>query len=49
MRGSSGATGLPVGEALRKTKESFAVEHAKDPSYLFYCLYGPSDSTYTPG
>lgn len=40
--------GLPVGAALRATKQQFAAEDAKDPSYLFYCLYGPSDSTYQP-
>lgn len=41
-------SGVSIGEALRATKESFAVETCADPSYLFYCLYGPCDSTYTP-
>jgi hypothetical protein len=39
-------SGLPVGEALRRTKAGFAAQDLKDPSYLFYCLYGPPDSTY---
>jgi CHAT domain-containing protein len=46
--GSAAKPGLPIAEALRATKESFAVENCTDPSYLFYCLYGPADSTYQP-
>jgi len=43
-----GQPGLPVGEALRAAKQSFAAQNYPDPSYLFYCLYGPGDSTYSP-
>jgi hypothetical protein len=39
---------LPIGEALRATKASFVAQSCTDPSYLFYCLYGPCDSTYVP-
>lgn len=46
--GCSGQPGMPIAEALRATKQSFATEGCTDPSYLFYCLYGPCDSTYTP-
>lgn len=46
--GTSQQPALPIGEALRATKESFAAENCPDPSYLFYCLYGPCDSTYKP-
>jgi hypothetical protein len=46
--GSPGQPALPIGEALRATKESFSAENCPDPSYLFYCLYGPCDSTYKP-
>jgi hypothetical protein len=38
----------PIAEALRSTKESFAKDGYTDPSYLFYCLYGPGDSTFVP-
>jgi CHAT domain len=43
-----GAPGLPIAQALVATKKSFRDENCQDPSYLFYCLYGPSDTTYTP-
>lgn len=44
---------VSVAEALRTTKNNFSSpqppeEPAGDPSYLFYCLYGPPDATYTP-
>jgi CHAT domain-containing protein len=45
---AGGATGLPIAQALLATKESFHKENCQDPSYLFYCLYGPPDSTYKP-
>jgi hypothetical protein len=32
--------GLPVGRALRETKRHFQEAKEKDPSWLFYCLYG---------
>ena len=38
--------GTPIAEALRATKQSFADEGVRDPSYLFYCLYGPGDTVY---
>ena len=46
--GTAQKPGLSVGAALRATKAQFAAEDLKDPSYLFYCLYGPADSTYRP-
>ena len=46
--GSPAKAGMPIAEALRSTKLSFAAENCTDPSYLFYCLYGPADSTYQP-
>lgn len=46
--GAGGKPGLPIGEALRATKLSFAQSGSTDPSYLFYCLYGPPDVTYAP-
>jgi hypothetical protein len=42
--GTAAQPGLPIGEALQVTKTNLA--NATDPSYLFYCLYGPADSTY---
>ncbi len=47
--GSVGPHSVPIAEALRRTKESFAQQNCPDPSYLFYCLYGPPDSTFKPG
>jgi CHAT domain-containing protein len=46
LLGGAQSPGLPIAEALRATKQSFADENCTDPSYLFYCLYGPADSTY---
>lgn len=42
---------LPIGEVLRSTKEQFHESERKkgigyDPSYLFYCLYGPAKSRF---
>lgn len=48
LLGTHAAQGLPVAEALRATKQSFTDEDCADPSFLFYSLYGPSDSTYRP-
>jgi CHAT domain-containing protein len=39
---------MPIAEALRLTKAGFALQKSTDPSYLFYCLYGPPDSTFKP-
>jgi hypothetical protein len=47
LLGTGGAKGLPIAQALLQTKLSFSAEGAQDPSYLFYCLYGPADATYT--
>jgi hypothetical protein len=44
----NGGPGLTVSQAVWATKKSFQAENATDPSYLFYCLYGPHDTTYTP-
>ena len=44
--GSADVAARPIGQALCTTKRSF--EDHEDPSYLFYCLYGPPDSTYAP-
>ncbi|MDH6114582.1 CHAT domain-containing protein [Kitasatospora sp. MAP12-15] len=38
---------LPVGEALRRTKEDFERAEA-DPSWLFYCLYGSPAACFVP-
>jgi CHAT domain-containing protein len=46
LLGTVDQPGRPIAEALRLTKAS--LENANDPSYLFYCLYGPADSTYKP-
>jgi hypothetical protein len=46
--GTGGAAGLPVAEALLATKRSFFDANHPDPSYLFYCLYGPPDTVYKP-
>ena len=49
LLGDAGAPGLPIGEALWKTKTEFrpaAGAPLSDPSWLFYCLYGPPDLTF---
>jgi CHAT domain-containing protein len=38
---------MPIAEALLAAKRSFKDDHFEDPSYLFYCLYGPPDAIYT--
>jgi CHAT domain-containing protein len=47
---SSPITPVAIADALRQTKERFAAAPAPstDPSYLFYCLYGPPDTTFKP-
>lgn len=42
------APARPIGEALLATKKEFVAMAKPDPSYLFYCLYGPHDVTYQP-
>lgn len=41
-----GQPGLPLGWALLQTKRSFAEAGDPDPSYLYYCLYGPAEATF---
>ncbi len=38
--------GLPVGKALHATKKAFFERNENDPSYLFYCLYGPAETRF---
>jgi CHAT domain-containing protein len=35
--------GLPLGEALWETKQHYRKLAGADPSWLFYCLYGPPE------
>lgn len=42
------APARPIGAALLATKQEFVAANKPDPSYLFYCLYGPHDVTYQP-
>jgi len=53
LLGTNGSGPAPIAEALRLTKKQFQDDAAKlapgaayDPSYLFYCLYGPPDSCF---
>lgn len=46
LLGQNGQPGLPIADALWATKQHFRQTNATDPSYLFYCLYGPPDTTY---
>ena len=48
LLGAAGAPGPAVAEALWATKQKFSRNRCADPSYLFYCLYGPPDATYAP-
>jgi hypothetical protein len=41
--------GLSVAEALRATKVFYQDENNPDPSWLFYCLYGPPDTRFAFG
>lgn len=38
--------GQSAGEALWSTKQSFAEEGEKDPSWLFYCMYGDPETKF---
>lgn len=38
-----GMKAMPIGEALWKTKQHYDAKGGNDPSWLFYCLYGPPD------
>lgn len=46
LLGQDSQPGLPIAEALRATKNHFRLANSKDPSYLFYCLYGPPETRY---
>jgi len=46
--GNGAALRAPIAQALWATKRSFMEQGCTDPSYLFYCLYGPPDVTYEP-
>lgn len=37
---------LSIGEALLATKQHFQAQNERDPSWLFYCLYGPPTIKY---
>jgi CHAT domain len=39
---------LPIADALWATKRQYVDDDEDDPSYLFYCLYGPPDTVYEP-
>ena len=41
-----GEPGLPVGTALWETKHHFKGLADSDPSYLYYCLYGPPETSF---
>lgn len=52
LLGKDGEPGLPIGQALWATKKHYrdqgeqggiGTSIGKDPSFLFYCLYGPPD------
>ena len=38
--------GLPVGRALWATKKQYLEDQTTDPSWLFYCLYGPPETQF---
>jgi hypothetical protein len=47
LLGAGGAAPLPVAQALWATKNHYrATVKSLDPSYLFYCLYGPPDTIF---
>jgi hypothetical protein len=41
--------GMTAGEALWSTKQSFAEDGEKDPSWLLYCMYGDPETRFVPG
>jgi hypothetical protein len=53
LLGPNGASGSPIAEALCATKQHFTErasgDPSADPSYLFYCLYGPPDTRFVAG
>jgi hypothetical protein len=46
LLGENGQPGLPVSRALYETKRHFANQNEIDPSYLYYCLYGPAETRF---
>ncbi|HEY0405132.1 MAG TPA: CHAT domain-containing protein [Pyrinomonadaceae bacterium] len=47
LLGQPGQPGMPIGKALFRAKQYYyQVEKRADPSYLFYCLYGPPETTF---
>ena len=39
--------GMPIGQAMWETKRHFSDAGGNDPSWLFYCLYGPPETRFT--
>lgn len=47
LLGAGGQPPLPIAQALWETKNHYRqTVHSPDPSYLFYCLYGPPDTEF---
>jgi len=48
LLGTGGTPPLPIAQALWETKNHYrsAAINSPDPSYLFYCLYGPPDTIF---
>lgn len=46
LLGSNGAPGTTIADALWATKKHYFDADTDDPSYLFYCLYGPPDTRF---
>jgi hypothetical protein len=40
--------GLPVAKALWATKYEYRTNQENDPSWLFYCLFGPAETRFQP-
>ena len=49
LLGANGQQPLPIAQALWETKNHYRqTVKSPDPSYLFYCLYGPPDTVFHP-
>ena len=49
LLGAGGGPPLPIAQALWATKNHYrTTANSPDPSYLFYCLYGPPDTIFQP-
>jgi CHAT domain-containing protein len=44
--GIGGNGAIPVAQALFEAKKHFLDAHEIDPSYLYYCLYGPAETIF---